>query len=77
MAKNEDMSEAEMQEGVSGVHHPDLKENLRAMQKSDETYSLFGSGKIIADFYLERGQLLHPPDLDEVIEPRFMEELGK
>jgi len=77
MAKNEDMSEAEMQEGVSGVHHPDLKENLRAMQKSDETYSLFGSGKMIADFYLERGQLLHPPDLDEVIEPRFMEELGK
>jgi len=77
MAKNEDMSEAEMQEGVSGVHHPDLKGNLRAMQKSDETSSLFGSGKIIVDFYLKRGQLLHPPDLDKVIEPRFVEELAK
>jgi NitT/TauT family transport system substrate-binding protein len=77
MAKNEDMSEAEMQEGVSGVHHPDLKENLRAMQKSDETYSLFGSGKIIADFYLKRGQLSRLPNLDKIIEPRFVEELGK
>jgi NitT/TauT family transport system substrate-binding protein len=77
MAKNEDMSEAEMQEGVSGVHHPDLKENLRAMQKSDETYSLFVSGKIIADFYLRRGQLSCLPDLDKIIEPRFVEELGK
>jgi len=77
MAKNEDMSEAEMQEGVSGVHHPDLKENIRAMQKSDETYSLFGSGKIIADFYLKRGQLLRLPNLDKIIEPRFVEELGK
>ena len=77
MAKNEDMSEAEMQEGVSGVHHPDLKENIRAMQKSDETYSLFGSGKIIADFYLKRGQLSSIPDLDKIIEPRFVEELAK
>jgi NitT/TauT family transport system substrate-binding protein len=77
MAKNMDMSEAEMQEGISGVHHPDLKENLRAMQKSDETSSLFGSGKTIADFYLKRGQLSRLPDLDKIIEPRFVEELGK
>jgi NitT/TauT family transport system substrate-binding protein len=77
MAKNEDMSEAEMQEGISGVHHPDLKENLKAMQKSNETCSLFGSGKIIADFYLERGQLSSIPDLDKIIEPRFVEELAK
>jgi len=77
MAKNEDMSEAEMQEGISGVYHPDLKENLRAMQKSDETSSLFGSGKKIADFYLNRGQLSRLPNLDKIIEPRFVEELGK
>ena len=77
MAKNMDMSEAEMQEGISGVYHPDLKENLRAMQKSDETSSLFGSGKKIADFYLNRGQLSRLPNLDKIIEPRFVEELGK
>jgi hypothetical protein len=77
MAKNEDMSEAEMQGGVSGVHHLDLKENLKAMQKSNETSSLFGSGKIIADFYLKRGQLSHLPNLNKTIEPRFVEELGK
>jgi NitT/TauT family transport system substrate-binding protein len=77
MAKNMDMSEAEMREGISGVYHPDLKENLRAMQKSDETSSLFGSGKKISDFYLNRGQLSCLPDLDKIIEPRFVEELAK
>jgi hypothetical protein len=77
MARNEDMSDAEMQEGVSGVHHPDLKENIKAMQKSTDTTSLYGSGKVIADFYLKRGQLSHLPDLDKIIEPRFVEELGK
>ena len=77
MAKNEDMSEAEMQEGISGVHHPDLKENLKAMQRSTDTTSLYGSGAIICEFYLKRGQLSHLPDLDKIIEPRFVEELGK
>src|SRR4030042_38923 len=76
MAKNMDMSEAEMQEGISGVYHPDLKENLRAMKKSDETSSLFGSGKKISNFYLNRGQLSCLPDLDKIIEPRFGEDLG-
>jgi NitT/TauT family transport system substrate-binding protein len=77
MAKNEDMSEAEMQEGVSGVHHPDLKENLMAMQRSTDTTSLYGSGAIICEFYLNRGQFSCLPDLDKIIEPRFVEELGK
>jgi len=77
MAKNEDMPEAEMQEGISGVHHPDLKENLKAMQRSTDTTSLYGSGAIICEFYLKRGQLSRLPDLDKIIEPRFVEELGK
>ena len=77
MAKNEDMSEAEMQEGINGVHHPDLKENLKAMQRSTDTTSLYGSGAIICEFYLKRGQLSSLPDLDKIIEPRFVEELQK
>jgi NitT/TauT family transport system substrate-binding protein len=77
MAKSEDMSEDEMLNGVRGVHHLDLKENVKAMQKSDEPSSLFGSGKMITEFYLKRGQLSLLPDLDKIIEPRFVEELGK
>ena len=77
MARNEDMREAEMQEGIRGVHHLNLKENLKAMQRSTDTTSLYGSGAIICEFYLKRGQLSSLPDLDKIIEPRFVEELAK
>jgi len=77
MSKCEDMTESEMEEGLRGIVHPGLKGNIKAMRKEEGIASLFGSGKIIADFYLNRGQLSSLPDLDKIIEPRFIEELGK
>jgi len=77
MSKCEDMTEGEMEEGLRGIVHPGLKGNIKAMRKEEGSASLFGSGKIIADFYLKRGQLSSLPDLDKIIEPRFVEELGK
>ena len=77
MSKCEDMTEGEMEEGLGGIVHPGLKGNIKAMRKEEGIASLFGSGKIIADFYLKRGQLSSIPDLDKIIEPRFVEDLGK
>ncbi|MFH1594134.1 MAG: ABC transporter substrate-binding protein [Candidatus Omnitrophota bacterium] len=77
MSRPMGMTEAETEYGLQGIKRLDLKENIKAMQKSTDTTSLFGSGKIIADFYLKRGQLSRLPDLDKIIEPRFVEELGK
>ena len=77
MSKCEDMAEGEMEEGLRGIVHPGLKGNIKAMRKEEGSTSLFGSGKIIADFYLKRGQLSSLPDLDKIIEPRFVEELQK
>ncbi len=75
MADAEGMGKEEMEEGVNGVHLQDLNGNIKAFTKSEETTSLYGSGKIIAEFYLGRGQMSSVPDFDEIIEARFINEL--
>jgi len=72
MSRAEGMSKKEMEEGIKGVHHPDLKENIEAMKKSKDTRSLHGSGEIIIDFYLKKGQLSRIPDINAMIEPGFL-----
>ena len=72
IAPLENMSEEEMDEGINGVAQPDLMGNLEAMKDTPETGSLYGSGRIIADFYSKRGQLLSVPNLAEIVEPKFL-----
>ncbi|MFH1441510.1 MAG: ABC transporter substrate-binding protein, partial [Candidatus Omnitrophota bacterium] len=74
MAKYEGMSEAEMEEGLGGVELLDLKGNIKAMHKSADISSLYVSGEIIANFYLARGQLPYMPDLDKIIDSKFIKE---
>jgi len=77
MTRAEGMSREEMEKGIDGIRQPDLKGNIKAMQKSKETTSLYRSGEIITDFYLNRGQLSQVPNLDEIIVPKFVIQLGK
>jgi hypothetical protein len=77
MSRAEGMSKEEMGKGIDGVRQLDLKENIKEMQKSVKMISLYGSGKMIIDFYLNRGQLSQLPDLDEIIEPKFVMQLGE
>lgn len=77
MSKAEGVGKEEMDRGINGVHQPDLKENIEAMRKSKKTTSLYGSGECIAEFYLNRGQLSHLPNFDEIIEAKFVNELAK
>jgi len=76
MAKAEGMTEEEMADGVDGVYHPDLKKNVEAMKKTEELTSIYHSGEYIARFFLNRGQLSQLPDLSEMIEPKFINELA-
>jgi len=69
MSKAEGMSKEEMEEGIKGVHHPGLKENIEAMKKSKDTKSLHCSGEIIIDFCLKKGQFSRIPDINTIIEP--------
>ncbi len=76
MAKAEGMTEEEMADGIDGVHQPDLKENVEAMKKTEKLTSLYYIGEYAAGFFLNRGQLSQKPNLDEIIEPRFINELA-
>ncbi len=76
MSRAGGMSKEEMGKGIDGVRRLDLKENIKAMQKSEEMISLYGLGKMIVIFYLNRGQLSQLSDFDEIIEPKFLIELS-
>lgn len=77
MAKAVKMSCEDMESGLQGTNQLDLQGNLDAMKESDVPISLYVSGKFIANFYLDRGQLPFVLDLDEIIEPRFVKNLSK
>ncbi len=76
MAKAENMTEEEMGDGVDGVRQPDLRANVEVMKKTEKMTSIYYSGEYVAAFFLNRGQLSQMPNLDEIIEPRFINELA-
>jgi NitT/TauT family transport system substrate-binding protein len=76
MSGAERMSKEEMGEGIKGVRLLDLEDNIEAMKESIDIRSLFASGEIIGEFFLEKGQLSKMPDLDRIIEPCFVQELS-
>ena len=75
MAQAENMTEEEMRQGLKGIRRLNLGENFIAMQPSDAVFSLYGSGKLIIDFLINRGQLSYIPDLHEMIDPQFIQVL--
>ena len=77
MSTATDMNPDEMDEGVNGVYHLSLEDNLNAMKMSSEPTSLYNNGEFIAEFYWERGQINEIPDFDEIIEQKFVIQLQK
>lgn len=75
MSAAENIPKGEMNEGIEGVVHPNLKENMAAMKDTEETTSLYSSGRIISNFYISRGQLSSIPDFDKIIESKFIENI--
>lgn len=76
MAAKMGMAEEEMKTGIGGTYQPDLKENVNLTTTTTTTPSLFAAGRMVTDFYLERGQLSSVPDIGNIIEPRFLKELS-
>jgi len=73
MADKMGMSKEEMAVGIEGVYLPNLKENLELLTA---TSSLYISGEVIIDFYIKRGQLSRIMDIKDIIEPKFIADLG-
>ncbi|VVB65888.1 NMT1/THI5 like protein [Candidatus Gugararchaeum adminiculabundum] len=72
MAKNTSMSVAQMTDGINGAKLLMLDENIEAMKKSNETTSLYGSGRIISDFFIGHGQMTAEPEFDRIIDREFV-----
>jgi NitT/TauT family transport system substrate-binding protein len=72
------MSKDEVQDGFDGIQVLGLEDNAKAMNKSSGTSStsnlttLYDSGKIIATYLLDRGQIRQIPDFDEIIDHKFV-----
>ncbi len=71
------MPVGELRETIGGNIFPDLQENKRAFEDTGESTSLFASGRFISDFFLKKGivhepvdlELLHAPEIIQGIEP--------
>jgi|TARA_Y100000294_G_scaffold24092_1_gene20536 NitT/TauT family transport system substrate-binding protein len=75
MAEAEGTSEEEMAFGLNGIRFVDVEENVPLLEKSGKQTSFYASLEVISKFYLERGQLSQIPEFNEIIEPRFVNEL--
>ena len=64
-------------EGIDGLRDFNLKESAEAMHPSNDLTNLFGSGKVITDFFISRGQITTLPALDQIIDSSFIEQLSR
>jgi len=79
MALKSGLSKEQILEGIDNVHVLDLNYNLlHSMNKnSNQTTSLYISGNDIGKFYAERGVISEYPNVDELIDPQFVNALIK
>jgi NitT/TauT family transport system substrate-binding protein len=70
------MTTEEIQDGFEGIQVLGLEDNIKAMNRSNSKVgnftTLYESGAVIANYLLERGQIRQIPNLDEIIDPRFI-----
>ena len=71
------VGEQEIKNGLESVTLPSLRENAVDIinSKSNEPISLFSSGKYISEFFLNRGQISKYSDLNQIVNPDFVNAL--
>lgn len=71
------VSAKEVKEQLSGVHNIALTEMPKAFVKSSATTSYFGSGEVIGQLLLAKGQIKTIPATETTIDPQFVTALTK
>jgi len=74
MAEAENVSPESMLSGLEAVFMTDLAENIKVMNPLIDS-TLENAIDVIAEFYLERGQISYKPTFGDLIEPKFVNEL--
>ncbi|CAN5887465.1 ABC transporter substrate-binding protein [soil metagenome] len=77
MSSRSGLSKDKIVEGLNNVSFTDLDYNDRFSMNKDlnKTHSLYYSGNSIAKFYVERGVINEYPDIANIVEPKFINEL--
>ena len=77
MSNKSGVGEQEIKNGLESVTLPSLRENAVDIinSKSNEPISLFSSGKYISEFFLNRGQISKYSDLNQIVNPDFVNAL--
>jgi len=69
LSKINGIATQELEIGFNGLTYPDLQQNIASLQPGGE---LFKSGAEIIDFYVQRGQIRTKPNLDNIINGKFV-----
>ena len=69
MSESFQMPVGELRETIAGNIFPDLEGNQKAFEDTGESSSLYSSGSFISDFFVKKGLVHQPVDLDELHAP--------
>jgi len=72
MSRAYNISPGSLKRTIQGNIFPDLDANIRAFEKSEEPISLFRTGRIISDFFLKKGVIDQPVNLDKLHAPEIV-----
>jgi NitT/TauT family transport system substrate-binding protein len=76
MSNLTNVSVEEIAQGLNQSRVLYLDDNyLESMKNSNQSISLYTSGKYISNFFLDRGQINEYQDLNDIIEPKFVIQL--
>lgn len=75
MARHLGLTPELMRQSLQEIQLLDRANNLKAMGKQSDYSSLYFTGQTILEFFMKRGQIIKKPDLDRLIEPRFVKDL--
>ena len=72
MSEAFNMPVGELRETIGGNIFPDLAANKKAFEDTGESTSLYASGRFISDFFVRRGIIHDPINLDELHAPELV-----
>ena len=69
------VSPSDLKRTIGGNIFPDLEENKESFTESEKSTSLYSSGKIISDFFLDKGVISAPINLKDLLATEIIMEI--
>lgn len=77
MCRAEGMSKEAMMDGLNGVIQPDLGGNIKDIVGDKDAESMIAQSiRVVSNFYITHGQLSRIITIEDIFEPKFVEETG-